>query len=216
MTLISERRKARLRRVFRKKIHNDKFRVNVFIDEALVQPNPQVKGQMVKRHAEFNNFEASVYANLSGKIGRIFRNIVEFPHDVLGLLDQAAWLLQYVPNLYNLEAVTSASTNVAPSATQLEDSVENFQTLPIRVGAQVYNITDNSRAIVTAIAAHTITTTALSGGSSNLFTAGDDYNICNSNELQADDKVFHLNRWRTVLHVIPDSTGVQTTVLLGD
>lgn len=217
MPLISARRKSQLRRAYRKRIHNDLFTVRVYIDEVSEQPNPQLKATTRERYAEFATFRGSIYHMLSGKIGRLFRNIIELPYSVLGLVDQSAYVIQYVPDLYILEAADGVSDNAVPSSVLLQDSAANFEISPIRVGAKVTNTTDESFGFVTSIPTPTsLAVTALTGGTLDLFTAGDAYEIHNVNDLRAGDYVYHLDRWREVLFMIRDSTGVQHSALLGD
>lgn len=71
----------------------------------------------------------------------------------------------------------SGSATGGGSATSLQDSATTFTSLGLVAGMTVLNVTDGSSAAISSVAAHTITTTSLSGGSDNTWTAGDSYQI---------------------------------------
>ena len=65
----------------------------------------------------------------------------------------------------------------ATSGTILSDPGADFKSCGIIDGVLVKNITDGSQALITAVAEDSITTAALTGGTSNDWTAGDTYKI---------------------------------------
>jgi len=72
--------------------------------------------------------------------------------------------------------ITGLATG-AGTATSLADTAVDFTTMGLVEGMAILNVTDGSTCNITAVAAHAITTTALSGGSDNLWSVGDSYNI---------------------------------------
>jgi hypothetical protein len=80
----------------------------------------------------------------------------------------------------DLPAATNNITGAATgggTATSLQDTVVDFTTLGLVEGMAVLNVTDGSVGNIVTIAAHTITTSAITGGTDNTWTAGDSYNI---------------------------------------
>jgi len=70
-------------------------------------------------------------------------------------------------------AATGAGTNVLLQDTTVTD----FTALGLVAGMACLNVTDGSTAYISSVAAATITTTPLSGGSDNTWASGDSYNI---------------------------------------
>lgn len=215
MTTINAKRRELFRGKFARLIHNGSVRVRIYIDESSSQPNPHMKAQAEVRRGVLEGFECSVFPMLSGKLTRLFRARLELQMASPGLLDAAEFMVQFVPNKYILRTTAGLSTNAAPSATSLT-AAEDFTATFVKVGAKVTNVTDGSSALVTNVAQNELTVEPLSGGTLNVFTAGDSYTVDNSNELMVDDQVEVDSKWRTVLAVISDSEGIQETVLLGD
>lgn len=215
MTIVTARRKVMFRNKFIRLVHNQPVDVRIKIDETNVQPNPDFKAEMKSRFGELSGFMCSVFPILSGKLTRLFRAKLEHELVQSGLLDKAEFMVQFVPQQFILRTTEGLVTNAVPSATEL-DAIEDFIATFVKVGAQVTNTTDGSTSIVTVVEANKLTTTALSGGTNNLFTVGDSYTVDNDNELQIDDQVMIDGKYRTILGVIPDSEGIQETVLLGD
>lgn len=72
--------------------------------------------------------------------------------------------------------ITGAATG--GSATELDDTAVDFTTLGLVEGIYVRNVTDGSYGYIDVIAATKLTmAVALTGGTSNIFSAGDSYNI---------------------------------------
>ncbi len=70
-------------------------------------------------------------------------------------------------------AATGAGTNIL-----LQDAtVADFTALGLVAGMACLNVTDGSTAYISSVAVAGITTTALAGGTDNLWSAGDSYNI---------------------------------------
>lgn len=220
MTVLNLRQKVKMRDIFKRRIHNDTFTVKLFIDETVVQKNPQIGGVKKPRYAEFTDFKGSIYDALSGVVSRIAQRHVEFSVMPAGIMDNTFFALQYVPDEYNLLATAGQATNAGGGevADQLIDETKDFKILPVRVGAKVLNLTDGSSALVTAINsdATKLDTEELSGGDLNIYSEDDEYEIYNSNNLRPHDSVRHLDKWREVLYVVRDSEGVQTTVFLAE
>ena len=63
------------------------------------------------------------------------------------------------------------------NATTLNDTTVDFTTMGLVSGMTVWNVSDNSKGQIITIAATALTISALSGGTSNVFGAGDSYNI---------------------------------------
>ena len=63
------------------------------------------------------------------------------------------------------------------SASTLNDPGADFKSCGASVGAAIYNDTDGSNALITAVTENTITTSALTGGSLDVWTSGDEYSI---------------------------------------
>lgn len=215
MPIVSQVRKELFRAKFGQLVHNKIVRVRIFIDEISVQENPNFKAQMQVRRGILGGFECSIFPILSGKLTRLFRAKLEQLIVQSGLLDTAEFIIQFVSDQYILRAVIGESTNGVPSSTSLE-AVEDFIAKFVKVGAKVTNVTDGSSAIVTVVAQNELTTEALTGGTLNVYTLGDTYTVDNLNKLLINDQVEIENKWRTVISVIPDSEGIQETVLLGD
>lgn len=215
MPIVNARRRELFRTKFQRLVHNKTVRVRVKIDEQLSQPNPNMKGTMEARFGILTGFECSVFSVLSGKLSRIFRTRLDWEAMVPGLWDASEWIVQWVPNLYNIRTTAGLATNAAPSAVTLE-AAEDFLATFVKVGAKVTNVTDGSTALVTAVAQHALTVDGLTGGTNNLFTLGDDYTVDNNNDLVINDQVEIDDKWWTVLAVIPDSEGIQRSALLGD
>jgi len=68
-------------------------------------------------------------------------------------------------------------TATSGDATTLGDTAVTFTALGLVNGMTVLNVTDGSQAQIVTVAANSITLTTLSGGTANVFTAGDSYNI---------------------------------------
>ena len=78
--------------------------------------------------------------------------------------------------------VPGASTNIngiatGGGSTTLIDTGVDFTTMGLTPGISIHNVTDGSTATIVTIAATTLTITALTGGSLNVFTSGDSYTI---------------------------------------
>lgn len=65
----------------------------------------------------------------------------------------------------------------AMSGTVLSNPGADFKSCGIVTGVLAKNITDGSQALITAVTENSITTAALTGGTSNDWTAGDTYKI---------------------------------------
>ena len=214
MTLLGAQQLAEMRKTFRADIHN--VAVSVRLQLGAYSDVPAREGYETTRVQEFTelaNFPCSYYQFLSGKTTRIFRSRLEEQINAAGHWNDTEWLFQYVPNLNEVLLLSSASTNAAPSATVLEDSTKDFTALGVAVGALVQNITDGSEALITVVGTTTLTTEALTGGTLDLYTAADAYRILNPTSLKVNDQVKIQGLWRTVLGVIPDSEGVQSTAM---
>lgn len=80
----------------------------------------------------------------------------------------------------DLPAATSNITGAATGAgtsTSLQDTLVDFTDMGLVQGMAILNVTDGSSCNIVTIATTTITTTALTGGTDNTWTAGDSYNI---------------------------------------
>lgn len=79
----------------------------------------------------------------------------------------------------DIPGATSNVNGVATGGTgsELDDTAVDFTTMGLVAGMTILNVTDGSSCSITVVAAHAITTTALSGGSDNTWTVGDSYNI---------------------------------------
>lgn len=213
-SIISNRRRDSLRRIYATRIHAINVPVRMWVREESKQSNPQLKPQMQAVRVEFPLFPCSYYNTLSGKIGRIFRNRNDVIQSAMGIIDNVSAMIEYVPDMHVILAVTAIADSGTP--TSLIDLDENFLTRGVRVGAKVSNVLDGSTGIITAVTATQLTFVALSGGTLNDFAPGDAYTVHNDNNLRLDDQVFVYESWKTVLAVLPDSTNVQVTALLGD
>ena len=208
---------ASMRKNYAKYIHTSRVRVRIVVRETDEQPNPNFKAQSVKEYGEFNDFPCSYYHILSGKLTRVFRTVLEAVQTTVGLIDKAAFIVQFITHTPSLLASTGTASNLAGSATQLDiTDPASFIVDNVRVGALVTNVTDGSTAIVTDVDALQLTTTPLAGGTDNQYTAGDEFTVHNYNDLVVDDQVYLDGRWRTVLAVVEDSIGVQTSVLVSE
>jgi len=79
---------------------------------------------------------------------------------------------------FTLPAEVTNSCTGGGTSTLLQDSINDFTTMNIRVGDTVRNTTDGSWATVLEIIdAHNITTTELTGGTNNVWTSGDTYSF---------------------------------------
>lgn len=78
-----------------------------------------------------------------------------------------------------LPAASNNYTGVATSgsATTLGDTEVDFTTYGLVAGMYVRNVTDGSYGYITIIAANQLTISTLTGGTANVFAAGDTYNI---------------------------------------
>ena len=65
----------------------------------------------------------------------------------------------------------------AGTSTSLQDTTVDFTAMGLVSGMTILNTSDGSSCVIVTIAATTITTSALSGGSDNTWSAGDSYNI---------------------------------------
>lgn len=63
------------------------------------------------------------------------------------------------------------------SSTSLIDTGTTFTSLGLVAGMTVNNVTDGSTAVISSVAANTVTITTLTGGTANVFAAGDSYEI---------------------------------------
>lgn len=99
------------------------------------------------------------------------------------LLEAEAWIYSY---LRTREMMTEEVLRIRAgngtvdnnSATVLIDNQEVFNTGAGRVGATIDNVTDGSRTTIASVDSATqITTNALTGGTNNTWTAGDEYDI---------------------------------------
>lgn len=80
----------------------------------------------------------------------------------------------------DLPGTTSNISGIATgngTATALGDTTATFTTMGLVAGMAVLNVTDGSSASISSVAANVVTTTALTGGTLNLWTAGNSYNI---------------------------------------
>lgn len=76
-----------------------------------------------------------------------------------------------------VDAGNSGTITGAPTTLTLQDTNNDFLNVNITVGDTVFNTTDGSSGIVDSVTATQVTVTSLSGGSDNIFEAGDDYQI---------------------------------------
>ena len=113
----------------------------------------------------------------------------------------AGGILQY----YDYQGFTA--TYIAEGAADasfentLQDSIGNFSS--VRVGDVVYNLTDNSEAIVTSFQSGRVEVDGLQGGRANVFTTGDSYGIATQEE----------NRW--ALQVYPRISSTDRLIYVG-
>lgn len=215
MPLLNVYERELQRATFRTEIHNLSTSVRTLIGAVVSTPDPEYINVSTPTRKEFPGFLHSYYHILSGKISRLFRSETELKELPIGLLDKIQHIVQYVPDDYVLLSASGLADGPA-SATLLADAAVDFVASAVQVGAKVLNVTDGSSATVTVVAANLITTTPLSGGTLNLYSLGDSYQVLNINKLVLDDQILLRGDWRTVLMVIPDSEGVQTTVLCSD
>lgn len=162
---------------------------------------------------------ATVFHLLSAKVGRMFRARIEFAVLPAGLLDTAAYLLEWASEQYSVAVnITGVASNLVPSSTVLERSSGSFLLLGARVGDKVLNVIDGSTAIIEIVAADglSVTTTPLTGGTVDLYTSGDTYNIMFYNAVEMEDLVQIAGKYRRVVAVIPDSHDMQTTAVIED
>lgn len=68
-------------------------------------------------------------------------------------------------------------TATGGGATSLQDTAVDFTDMGLVAGIYVRNVTDGSYGYISTIAANELTLTTLSGGTANVFAAGDSYNI---------------------------------------
>lgn len=215
--LLNSAELAEMRRTFRLDIHNNLVDARLQLGpESAATTMPGYKAKQVQQHTTVSNFPCSYYQFLSGKTTRVFRSRLEEQVFASGLWNDTEWMLQFVPGLTEVLLHTGASTNAVPSDTILEDSLIDFQVLGIVAGALVVNTIDGSQAIVVTVNANSLVTEILSGGTLNLYTAGDVYSVYNPTACKVGDQFFINGRWRNVLGVIPDSEGVQSTALCSD
>lgn len=78
---------------------------------------------------------------------------------------------------------TAKGSVTASGTLTFSDTAALFRTAGVRIGAIVKNITDGSQAVVTAVTATELTTTALSGGTDDLWELGDTYKVYNTEGL---------------------------------
>jgi type 1 fimbria pilin len=72
----------------------------------------------------------------------------------------------------------TGTTNAAGSAIALNDSTTDFASrLAADLGKEVRNLTDGSKAVITALADGSLSTTPLTGGADNQWQLGDTYEI---------------------------------------
>lgn len=226
MPIFNDHQRAIARNQYLRYVHNIDIDVEVAITRtrAVVMPGyTATQSEETQDTNLFSGFRCSVYDMLSGKLGRIFRNRIYEVAMEMGIWDDVAYMVQYVDQQYILESHAGAATNGTPSNTILEDGLVDFTTLPIRpdlpdgtIGARVYNTADGSYASIVSISASQIITSGLAGGTDNLFTSGDTYEIRSVNDLQVGDRIHVYNDWREVLAVIKDSEGIQHTALTAD
>lgn len=77
-----------------------------------------------------------------------------------------------------MSQITGSVTNLVSSQTNLNDSATDFISLRVRIGLEIFNVTDGSRATVTGVLGnHSIMTSLLAGGSGNIWDPGDEYII---------------------------------------
>lgn len=76
-----------------------------------------------------------------------------------------------------VEKVAAGAADAGSSTTILNDLSVNFTTSGVAIGDTITNLTDGSSSIVATVAATQLTFAALSGGTNNSFTLGDQYKI---------------------------------------
>lgn len=214
--LLTTRQQDQLRQVYKRQIHNETHAVKIAIKLIVNVKNPEYddSNSLVPQYYQFDDFTCSSYVVLSGKTSRIFQNRLDLIPMDLGILEKAEYQIQYVMGQYDLLAATGVATNLTPSGTTLQVDSENFEDR-VKIGAQIRNTTDGSLSYVTTVVGDTLTFATLTGGTLNLFTATDTFEVYNLAELNVGDEMQLRNQWWSVLAVIPDSINVQVTALLG-
>lgn len=215
MPAFTNKNKSLMKHILWTQVHNLVIPAKQIISsEATVNTNYPDTQQI--RSVTFN-LRCSIFNLLSGKSSRIFKSHVDLMPSAIGMIDESTHLIEWVREMYPYLTAPGVVTNSTPSATSLKSSTSTFQTLGVRLGAQVLNVTDGSTAYVTSIISETeLVTSALTGGTLNLYTATNVITINNENSLEDDDQIFVENRWRVVLAIIRDSEHVQSMAFVKD
>jgi hypothetical protein len=71
----------------------------------------------------------------------------------------------------------TATADTDANGLTIEDTNNNFINVDISVGSTIFNTTDNSSGTISAVSANQITVTSLTGGTDNIFEAGDNYTV---------------------------------------
>lgn len=197
-------------------IHSSFAHVRMVVREELQQANPNFKAQNVHVFHVFEGFRCSVYHILSGKLTRVFRSVLEAVQGISGVIDKTAFIVQYVSHNPYLLAASGTATNVVPLNAVLYDSNVDFLDSGVMVGALVTNTTDGSTALVQVVSQHSLETAVLTNGVNNTFSPNDAYTVHNYNDLKVDDQIYIDGKWRTVLAVVHDSWGIQTSTMVSE
>ena len=93
--------------------------------------------------------------------------------------------LGFSPNdVYRIRSNSGQSTNVTPDANLLQDNNADFIAMNVLPGQIVRNLTDGSNGVVTIITNTTLTVDSLRGGTTNVFSANNNYNISRYNHVE--------------------------------
>jgi hypothetical protein len=85
------------------------------------------------------------------------------------------------------KALADGTATSGSTGSILEDTTKVFTAINISIGDEVTNNTDGSTGIIVSISTDSITVSTLSGGTDNIFTLGDDYDIYHSDRSKLYD-----------------------------
>lgn len=201
----------------RRSVHNDYTDVKFLWKTESTQSNPNIKASLKPVYSNvINNFPCRITQIESGKLNRIFRHRLAEHSLPAGFWDNVAYEVSYVDGLHELVAHTGVASGIDSSTIVEEAGFDFLANLPVRDTAFIRNNTDGSYAKVVSITASQITTEALTGGTTNLYQAGDEFDVMIPTWLQEKDQIFVVGRWRNVLLNVQDSEGLQHTAFVSD
>ncbi len=117
---------------------------------------------------------SDIVDNITDGSSAIIKSISTNAIEVDGLSGGTDNLFQ-LNDAYQIRSNYGVATNVAESATQIDDSNKDFVTMGVQAGEFVQNITDGSFGRITMISANSLTVAELKFGTNNTFSNGDNY-----------------------------------------